>query len=143
MSDAIRKIKLKVMELPPLSLPTGNGQLIIETDASSSTWGGVLLEAINGKENICGYGSGAFKGAELKYLSSHKEILAVKKTVKHFRLFLKPIKFIIRTDLKIMPCIFKNESLMAENSSRILKWFSWLSSFDYEIVYNLGYLNCL
>ena len=88
MSNAVRKIKLKVMELPPLSLPTGNGQLIIETDASSSTWGGVLLEAINDRENICGYRYGAFKGAELKYPSSHKEILAVKKTVMHFKLFL-------------------------------------------------------
>ena len=79
----------------------------------------------------------------MNYPSSHKEILAVKKTVNNFKLFLKPVKFIIRTDLKIMPGIFKNENLMAENSSRILKWFSWLSSFDYEIVYKPGYLNCL
>ena len=70
MTAAVRKIKQKVMELPPLSLPTGNGQLIIETDASSTTWGGVLIEAINGSENICGYGSGAFKGVELNYPSS-------------------------------------------------------------------------
>ena len=95
--------------------------MIIETDASSSTWGGVLIEALAGKENICGYGSGSFKAAELNYPSSHKEILAVKKTVAHFILFLKPVKFIIRTDLKIMPGIFKNENLMAENNSRILK----------------------
>ena len=38
MTDAVRDIKLKVMKLPSLSLPTGDGQLIIETDASSSTW---------------------------------------------------------------------------------------------------------
>ena len=121
MSDAVRKIKLKVTELPPLSLPTGNGQLIIETDASSSTWGGVLLEAINGRENICGYGSSAFKVAKLKYPSSHKEILAIKKTVMHFKLFLKPINFIVRTDLKIMPGIFKNERLMAEKLQQNLE----------------------
>ena len=42
-----------------------------------------------------------------------------------------------------MPGIFKNENLMAENNSRIFKWFIWLSSFDYEIVYIPGYLNCL
>ena len=42
-----------------------------------------------------------------------------------------------------MPGIFKNENLMAENSSRILKWFIWLSNFDFDIVYKLGYLNCL
>ena len=42
-----------------------------------------------------------------------------------------------------MPRIFKNENLMAENNSRILKWFIWLQNFDFDIVYKLGYLNCL
>ena len=32
---------------------------------------------------------------------------------------------------------------MVENSSRILKWFIWLSNFDFDIVYKPGYLNCL
>ena len=57
--------------------------------------------------------------AELNYPSSHKEILAVKKNVQHFILFLKPVKFIIRTDLKIIPGMLKNETVMAENNSRI------------------------
>ena len=69
--------------------------------------------------------------------------MAVKKTIQHFILFLKPVRFIIRTDLKIMPGIFNNENLMAENSSRIFKWFIWLSNFDFDIVYKPGYLNCL
>ena len=42
-----------------------------------------------------------------------------------------------------MPGMLKNETVMAENNSRILKWFIWLSNFDYEIVYKPGYLNCL
>ena len=83
MSEAVQKIKKKVLDLPPLSLPTGTSSLIIETNASSQTWGGVLLEAIEGREFICGYGSRSFKAAELNYPSSHKEILAVKKTVQH------------------------------------------------------------
>ena len=143
MTLAVQQIKAKVLDLPPLSFPQGLGQLIIETDASSHTWGGVLLEALDKKEHVCGYGSGSFKAAELNYPSNHKKILAVKKTVQHFILFLKPVRFIIRTDLKIMPGILKNENLMAENSSRILKWFIWLSNFDFDIVYKPGYLNCL
>ena len=119
MTLAVQTIKTKVQNLPALSLPQGIGQLVIETDASSSTWGGVLIEIIGGNDNVCGYGFGSFKVAELNYTSSHKEILAVKKTVQHFILFLKPVKFVIITDLNIMPGIFKNENLMAENSSRI------------------------
>ena len=83
------------------------------------------------------------KAAKLNYPSSHKEILAVKNTVQHFILFLKPVIFVIRIDLKIMPGIFTNENLMAENSSCILKQFIWLSNFDFDIVYKPGYLNCL
>ena len=113
MTLAVQKIKAKVLDLPPLSLPQGSGQLIIETDASSHTWGGFLLEYLGGKEHVCGYGSGSFKATELNYPSSHKEILAVKKTVQYFILFLTPVRFIVRTYLKIMPGIFKNENLMA------------------------------
>ena len=84
MTLAVQQIKAKVLDLPPLSLLQGSGKLIIEIDASSHTWGGVLLEALGGKEHVCGYGSGSFKAAELNYPSSHKEILAVKKTVQRF-----------------------------------------------------------
>ena len=143
MTLAIQHIKSKVLDFPPLSLPQGLEQLIIETNTSSHTWGGVLLEVIEGKEHVCGYGSGSFKASELNYPSNHKEILAVKKIVQHFILFFKPVRFVIRTDLQIMSGIFKNENLMVENSSRTLKWFIWLSNFDFDIVCKPGYLNCL
>ena len=87
--------------------------MVIETNASNKPWGGILIEKHENKEEMCGYTSEAFKNAEINYPSSHKEILAVKKTVNHFKLDLKPVKFIARTCLKIMSGIFKNESLMA------------------------------
>ena len=49
MTAAVKRIKEKVMKLPALTLPMGKGNLIIETDASAHTWGGVLLEAIDQK----------------------------------------------------------------------------------------------
>ncbi len=105
--------------------------------------GVVLLEQAEGKEVICGYASGSFKKAELNYPSSHKEILVMKKVVNHFSLYIFPLHFVIHTNLKIMPRIFKNESLMAENSSCFLKWFVWLRNFDFDIVYKPGKLNCI
>ena len=96
-------------QLPPLSLPQGIGQMVIEIDASNKSWGGILIEKHGDKEEIRGYTSGALKNAEINYPSSHKEILVVKKTVNHFKLYLKPDKFIVRTDLKITVGIFKNK----------------------------------
>ena len=101
------------------------------------------MEKIGNKEDVCAYDSSSFHGAEQNYLSIHKKILAIKKAVKHFKMYLNPIKFIIRTNFKIIPSIFKNENLMAENNSGILKWFVLLQKFYFDIVYKPGYLNFL
>ena len=81
--------------------------MVIEIDASNKASGNILIEKHGDKEEIYSYASRAFKNTEINYPSSHKEILVVKKIVNHFRLYLKPVKFIVRTDLKIMPSIFK------------------------------------
>ena len=138
MTNAVRKIKDKVKQIPPLSLPQGSRQMVIETDAPYKAWGGILIEKHGDKKEISSYALEAFINIEINYPSSHKEILAVKKTVNHFKIYLKPVKFIVRTDLKIMPGIFKNENLMEECSYRILKWFLWLQNFDFDIVYKPG-----
>ena len=49
MTTVVKRIKEKVMKLPALTLPSGKGNMIIETDASAYTWAGVLLEAIDQK----------------------------------------------------------------------------------------------
>lgn len=38
MTNAVKKIKEKVKQLPPLSLPQVYGQMVIETDASNKSW---------------------------------------------------------------------------------------------------------
>ena len=55
--DAVRKIKYKVKQLPPLSLPQGSGKIVIETYASNKSWGGILIEKHEDKEEIRGYAS--------------------------------------------------------------------------------------
>ena len=57
MMDAVRKIKYKVKQLPPLSLPQGSGKIVIETYASNKSWGGILIEKHEYKEEIRGYAS--------------------------------------------------------------------------------------
>jgi hypothetical protein len=143
MTEVVRRIKDKVQILPPLSLPTREGNYIIEIDASNSTWTSVLIEEINGVETVCSYASGSFRGEEINYPSIHKEILVVKKTVLHFRLYLKPVKFLIRSDLKILPGMLKSENLLTKSHSRIKKWILWLDNFDFTVQHKPGHLNCL
>ena len=44
MTNAVKTIKEKVKQLPPLPLPQGSSQMVIETDASNKAWGGILIE---------------------------------------------------------------------------------------------------
>ena len=56
----------------------------MQTDASDEYWAAALFEKIDGKRNICGYKSGAFKPLELHYHATFKEILAVKHGIEKF-----------------------------------------------------------
>jgi hypothetical protein len=73
--------------------------------------------------------------AKLNYPSSHKEILAVKNGIKRFRLFLKPIQFIVRIDLKHMKGMLSNHKLLEQGNNRVLIWSFWLYFYDLQIEY--------
>jgi hypothetical protein len=94
-------------------------------------------------EEVCIYTSGCFSDTESRYPSSHKEILAVKNGIKKFRLFLKPVHFIVRTDLKHMKGMLSNQSLLEQGNNRVLRWSLWLDGFDFEIHYKPGKDNCI
>ena len=76
-TEAVQQLKRLSEKLPPLQIPRP-GKRILQIDASDEYWVAALFEEIDGKRNICGYKTGAFKPSELHYHSTFKEILAVK-----------------------------------------------------------------
>ncbi|KAH9680106.1 hypothetical protein KPL71_026418 [Citrus sinensis] len=90
---------------PPLKLIT-DGKRILQTDASDESWGAILLEEINGKENFIAYASGHFSDTQKHYHSVFKEILAVKNGIKKFEYHLIGHHFLIRMDSSAFPNIF-------------------------------------
>lgn len=141
MTTTVKNIKRKVQSLPLLSLPIEKGKYKINTDASQETWGCVLLEEIEGKEEICVYASGNFRREKINYPSSHKELIATKKTILHLKLYINPIKFTIRIDLKILARMFKKIIFLTDNHNRLSKWVIWLDKFDFDIVHKTRCLN--
>ena len=81
-THAVKKLKSLIKNLPPLKIPS-MGKRIIQTDVSDKFWGAVLLEEENGKRQICGYKSGAFKSRETHYHSTYNKILAVKRGIEN------------------------------------------------------------
>jgi hypothetical protein len=58
-------------------------------------------------------------------------------------MFLKPIHFIVRTDLKHMKGMLTNQRLLEQGNNRVLRWSLWLDGFDFEIQYKPGKENCI
>jgi hypothetical protein len=77
------------------------------------------------------------------YPSSHKDLLAVKKVIKHFKLYLKPLILFLKIDLNILLGMLNFEKVLNESHTRVRKWVFWNINFDFDIEYKIGYLNCL
>jgi len=142
MTKAVQIIKQKIQNLPKLHLPYMDYPFILETDASYEVWENILLKTHSNREQ-CMYVFGCFKDPKLKYPSSHKEILTVKNRIKRFKLFLKPVHFIVRMDLKHMKGMLSIHMLLEQGNKRVLRWSLWLDRYDFNIEYKPGKDNCI
>ncbi|KAH9792676.1 hypothetical protein KPL71_004226 [Citrus sinensis] len=126
---------------PPLKLIT-DGKRILQTDASDESWGAILLEEINGKENFIAYASGHFSDTQKHYHSVFKEILAVKNGIKKFEYHLIGHHFLIRMDSSAFPNIFhfKGKTVPEKMLLRLKDWFS---KYDFSVKHIKGSQNLI
>ncbi len=68
-------VKAVALNPPPLKIPS-IGYRILQTDASDTHWGAVLIKEIQGEKYICGHASGEFLEPQKHYHLVYKEILA-------------------------------------------------------------------
>ncbi|KAH9716851.1 hypothetical protein KPL71_021595 [Citrus sinensis] len=128
---AVTTLKQIAQNPPPLKLIT-DGRRILQTDASDESWGAILLEEINGKENFIAYASGHFSDTQKHYHSVFKEILAVKNGIKKFEYHLIGHHFLIRMDSSAFPNIFhfKGKTVPEKMLLRLKDWFS---KYDFSV----------
>lgn len=127
-TDYINKIKKKLVNLPPLYLPSEEDYMILETDASGEHWGAVLkAKTPNGEEKLCRYTSGTFQGPEINYHSNEKEYLAVKKGITKFRIYLISKEFLVRTDNKNFSYFLRTNISGDYKQGRLIRWQQWFN----------------
>ena len=97
--SAFETLKAKLALAPILGRPDFSEMFIIETDASNTGLGAVLLQRIKGEERVIAYASHVLTKHELIYSTSEKECLAIFWSVtKKFRCFVEGTKFKVITD---------------------------------------------
>ena len=83
---------------PILAFPNETNFFIIDCDTSAVGLGCVLSQIQNDEEKVIAYFSKTLNKSERNYSKTHRELLAIVESVKHFRHYLLGKTFLIRTD---------------------------------------------
>ncbi|CAG2249684.1 Retrovirus-related Pol polyprotein from transposon 17.6 [Mytilus edulis] len=135
--NAFEKLKESLVSAPILAYPEGEGEFILDTDASGSGIGAVLSQIQNGEEKVISYASKTLNDAQRKYCTTRRELLAVVMFVKYFRHFLWGRHFKIRTDHASLVWLknFKDpEGILA-------RWLTVLDTYDFTLEHRKGSLH--
>jgi hypothetical protein len=81
---AFEKLQVALCAAPILAYPKPGEEFIVDTDASDCGIGGVLSQVHDGHERVIAYYSKTLNKAERHYCVTHRELLAIARTLEHF-----------------------------------------------------------
>ena len=133
--QAVAELKSKLTCAPVLTLPRVDDEMVLETDASDSAIGAVLLvRNSDGTEQPAAYFSRSLTGPERNYSATEREALAVVWAVKQARPYVERKAFVIRTDHVALRWMFTT----ATENPRVCRWRLALAEFQFVIEHRSG-----
>ena len=140
---AFEKLRDQVINAPVMAYPTPDGEWILDTDASGYAIGAVLSQMQKQEdgeevEKVIAYGSRSLKGAEQRYCTRRRELLAIVNFVKHFRPYVYGRHVLIRTDHASLKYI-KTQNDPGDQAAR---WIQCLEETLYTIEIRQGKKHC-
>jgi len=127
--NAFQHFKAKLTKQPILQYTDFCKEFVLTTDASNQVLGAVLSLGPIGKDLPVAYMSRSLNKAELHYITSEKELLAIVWATKYFRPYLYRRKFKIVRDHKPLVWIMN----VKDPGSRLMRWRIPLAEYDYEM----------
>ena len=82
------ELRDRLFSAPVLALPIDDGRFILDVDASDLSVVADLSQRQGGKERVIAYFSKRHAATEMNYCTTHKELLAVVKALRKFRVYL-------------------------------------------------------
>ena len=97
--QAFNQLKEELTKSPVLTIPDWTKEFKIQTDASATGLGFILMQKNNeGIDHPVAYGSRKLLPREINYSTIEREALAIVTGIKHFRTYVEGTKFIMETD---------------------------------------------
>ena len=126
---AYQSIKAILTTEPVLRLPDPGKTYFLQTDASDSGIGAVLMQKHDGKLFPVCYASKKLSSAERNYSTIEKECLAIVWGFKRFHLYLYGVSFVLQTDHE--PLKYMNSAKFA--NGRLMRWAMFLQSYNFRV----------
>lgn len=140
---AFDKLK-KMMSSPPvligLNYGPGAGDIILSVDASLTGWGAVLSQMVGNERKPARFESGMWSDPETRYDATKRECRGVAYALRRLRSCLYGTHFILETDAMVLVHQL-NGALDDVPGSLIIRWVTWIRSFDFTVRHISGTKN--
>lgn len=127
---AFELLKEKMTNPPVLALPNFHQPFCVETDASGTSMGAVLMQ----NSHPIAYISKSFSDRNALRSAYERELLAIVFAIKKWQHYLSVQSFVIRTDQKSLKYLLDHKLSTPFQQ----KWLSKLAGFDFSIEYKAG-----
>ena len=135
--EAFTRIKVSLVDVVTLNIPTQEDTFTLHTDASGLGIGATLNVERDGKTVPVAYFSKQLQGAQHRYSATELEGLAVFKAIHYFAHYLFGGRFVVLTDHKALVSFLHSRVL----NRRLHGWMLQLQQFDFVIKYRPGVEN--
>lgn len=132
--ESFKQLKFALQHSVTLQYPDFELPFILDTDASDFSSGAVLSQMHDGVEKVVAYYSTTHSAPERKYSVTRKELLAVIKSIKHFKHYLYGREFVLRTDHASLKWLMN----FKEPEGQVARWLEFLSSYQFKIEHRQG-----
>lgn len=135
MKNSFKTLKKELRNIIGRSQPDFKKPFVLQTDASEKAIGALLLqENTNGNHKLIYAWSRVLSPCEQNYSTTDKELLALVKSIEHFRHYLLGRKFLLLTDHRSLEYLWESSNL----NSRLVRWSLYLQEYEFEVRYIKG-----
>ena len=135
--EAFEKIKALLSSAPVVARPSFEIQFVVQTDASDTGIGAVLLQIIDGQERVLEFASRTLSPAERNYSVTERECLAVISAITKFRPYIEWYHFLVVTDHSSLRWLHSLHS----PTGRLARWALELQGHSFDVEHRMGALN--
>ena len=114
-----------------------DAQFVIQTDASDTGVGAVLLQVIDGQERVLEFASRTLSQAERNYSVTERECLVVVWVIQKFRPYIEGYHFLVVTDHSSLRWLHSLHS----PTERLARWALELQGHSFDVEHRKGALN--